>query len=43
MKEAGIDISKKIQEHLDKFSGQRFDLAVTVCDDAREECPIFPT
>jgi arsenate reductase len=45
MAELGIDISEASghrAKSLDEFRGQRFDLAVTVCDDAAEECPFFP-
>jgi arsenate reductase len=45
MAELGIDISERAGHHaksLDAFQGQPFDLVVTVCADAAEECPIFP-
>jgi thioredoxin type arsenate reductase len=42
MSEKGIDISGQRSKHLDEFSGQEFDYVVTVCDNARESCPIFP-
>jgi arsenate reductase len=42
MKEAGIDISSHIPQHIDDFCGLEFDLIVTVCDNAKELCPIFP-
>jgi arsenate reductase len=42
MKESGIDISGARSKHVDEFSGQAFDLVVTVCDNARETCPILP-
>ena len=42
MGELGIDISGHRSKHVDEFSGQRFDLVLTVCDDAREVCPVFP-
>ena len=38
----GIDISGHISEHVDQFSGEAFDLVLTLCDSAREACPIFP-
>jgi arsenate reductase len=38
MKELGIDISK----HVNEFEGQSFDYVLTVCDNARESCPLFP-
>ncbi len=41
MKESGIDISGHRSKHLDEFEGQRFDYVITVCDNARESCPVF--
>ena len=41
MSEAGVDISGHRSKSLDEFAGQEFDLLVTVCDDAREACPVF--
>jgi arsenate reductase len=42
MDEIGIDISGYRSKNVSEFSGQRFDFAVTVCDDAVEACPFFP-
>jgi arsenate reductase (thioredoxin) len=42
MKELGIDISSHRSKHVDEFQGQSFDYVLTVCDNARENCPIFP-
>ncbi|MGH2504671.1 MAG: arsenate reductase ArsC, partial [Ktedonobacterales bacterium] len=45
MSELGIDISEAAghrSKGLDTYTGQRFDLVVTVCDSAAEECPYFP-
>ena len=42
MAELGIDISSHTSKRLDGFVGQRFDYAITVCDEAREACPFFP-
>ena len=42
MAEVGIDISRHGSKTLDPFVEQRFDLVITVCDDANEACPIFP-
>ncbi|MCF7956701.1 MAG: arsenate reductase ArsC [Phycisphaerae bacterium] len=42
MKEAGVDISSHIPQHTDDFVGLEFDLVVTVCDNAKELCPVFP-
>ena len=41
MKEAGVDISKQRSKHIGEFTGVRFDYAVTVCDYARQQCPVF--
>jgi arsenate reductase (thioredoxin) len=41
MKEQGIDISAHRSKHVDEFRGQRFDYVITVCDHARESCPVF--
>jgi thioredoxin type arsenate reductase len=37
-----IDISQHRSKHMEEFIGQTFDYVVTVCDNARESCPIFP-
>ncbi len=42
MRELGIDISGHRSKHLNEFLGVRFDHVVTVCDRAKETCPIFP-
>ncbi len=42
MKEIGIDISGHWSKGVDEFAGQTFDTIVTVCDNARESCPVFP-
>ena len=42
MRELGIDISGHHSKSVDEFSGQSFDYVLTVCDNARESCPIFP-
>lgn len=42
MRELGIDISGHRSKHVDEFAGQHFDYVLTLCDDARESCPIFP-
>jgi Major intrinsic protein/Low molecular weight phosphotyrosine protein phosphatase len=38
----GIDISGHRSKHVDEFQGQSFDYVLTVCDNARESCPVFP-
>jgi arsenate reductase (thioredoxin) len=42
MQELGIDLSGHRSKHVDEFAGQKFDYVLTVCDNARESCPIFP-
>jgi arsenate reductase (thioredoxin) len=42
MAEEGIDISLQKSKTVDRFIDQRFDLVITVCDDAAEACPVFP-
>jgi arsenate reductase len=42
MRELGIDISGHRSKTVDEFIGQSFDYVLTVCDNARESCPIFP-
>jgi arsenate reductase len=42
MKEIGIDISDQESKTLDRYWGQPFDYVITVCDNARENCPVFP-
>jgi len=42
MRELGIDISGQRSKSVEEFSGQSFDYVLTVCDNAKESCPIFP-
>jgi arsenate reductase len=42
MRERGIDISRHRSKSVDKFTGQRFDYVITVCDNANERCPVYP-
>jgi arsenate reductase len=42
MRELGIDISSHRSKSVDEFTGQSFDYVLTVCDNAKESCPIFP-
>lgn len=42
MAEAGVDISDHMSKHVDDLAGIEFDYVVTVCDNAKEQCPIYP-
>ncbi|HZT69416.1 MAG TPA: arsenate reductase ArsC [Terriglobia bacterium] len=42
MNEIGIDISGHRSKSVDEFVGQPFEYVLTVCDNARETCPVFP-
>lgn len=42
MREIGIDISRQRSKSVEEFSGQELDLVITVCDNAKESCPVFP-
>jgi arsenate reductase len=42
MGETGIDISGHHSKSVEEFLGQDFDYVITVCDNARETCPVFP-
>ena len=41
MQELDIDISGNASKSLDQFKDEPFDLVVTVCDNAKESCPVF--
>jgi len=41
MQELGIDLTSHRSKHVNEFAGQSFDYVLTVCDHAREVCPIF--
>ncbi len=42
MNEIGIDISGHRSKSVDEFVGQDLDYVITVCDNAKESCPVFP-
>jgi arsenate reductase len=42
MREIGIDISNHRSKSVDEYLGLGFDYVITVCDNANEQCPIFP-
>lgn len=42
MAELGIDISGHYSKSVDDLAGQKFNLVITVCDAAQEQCPFFP-
>ena len=42
MAEIGIDISAHRSKSVDEFAAQPLDLVITVCDNAKESCPVFP-
>ena len=43
MKEIGIDISGHTSNNITEYFGIDFDYVITVCDNAKERCPYFPT
>jgi len=42
MRDIGIDISGHRSKSVEEFLGQSFDYVITVCDNAKEQCPVFP-
>ena len=42
MAELDIDISDHTSDHVGLYLNEEFDLILTVCDSAREACPVFP-
>ena len=42
MREVNIDISSHTSNHVDEYIDKPIDLVLTVCDNARENCPVFP-
>lgn len=43
MKEDGIDISEHTSNNILEYTGIDFDYVITVCDNAKERCPYFPS
>jgi len=43
MNEVGIDISNHTSNHVDEYAKIDFDFVITVCDNAKERCPYFPS
>jgi arsenate reductase (thioredoxin) len=43
MREDGIDISGQTSNHVDEYRNIDFDYIITVCDNAKERCPYFPS
>jgi arsenate reductase len=43
MKEDGIDLSNHTSNHVNEYKDITFDYVITVCDNAKESCPIFPS
>jgi len=42
MKEDGVDISHHQSNHIDEYADIEFELVLTVCDHAKESCPVLP-
>jgi arsenate reductase (thioredoxin) len=43
MKEDGIDISQHTSNNMEEYRNVDFDFVITVCDNAKERCPFFPS
>ena len=42
MAEEGIDLSKAWSKDMEEFMEENFDVVITLCDDVKENCPVFP-
>jgi arsenate reductase len=42
MRDVGVDISRQYSKNVEIFRDQKFDWVITVCDSAKQECPVFP-
>jgi arsenate reductase len=42
MREVGIDISAQRSKDVTSYANEKFDYVITVCDRAKQECPVFP-
>jgi len=42
MQEVGVDIANHTSDHTSQYLDQDFDAVITVCDSAKEACPVFP-
>jgi arsenate reductase len=42
MAEQGVDISSHKSQHVDEFLDVEFDYVITLCDNAKEQCPVLP-
>ena len=43
MQEDGVDISGHTSNNINEYKGIEFDYVITVCDNAKERCPFFPS
>lgn len=43
MAEANVDISNHTSNHIDEYMEEQFDSIITVCNHAKESCPVFPS